>query len=321
MKQNFWKFTFIAACVCASGLTARAAALARADVIANPGWILHLDCDGLRPTVMGKYMLDELDKPEMKGRLGAFQTIFGFDIRNQVHGITLFGASQAPQDGVILVYADFDPNRLVTLAQGAQDYQSTPYKQQVIHSWADKRNGGQGRVYAAFQGNRAIFGQREDRVTAVLDVLNAGAPSLAASSSFPGVGTTGSGHFIEAAARKMDTTNLPPNAAILKLAKTIQLVVGEKNEQMTGTLTVETDSDDAALQMFNVTQGLTALMKMQAANNPKLQKFADAMAITQDGVKIVGNLNLSANDVVDMMKAFAAQRAAIKAAAASAEKP
>ena len=100
-------------------------------------WVLHVDCDGMRPTAIGQFLLAEMDKPEAQAKFAAFQTIFNFDPRKQLHGLTLYSTGKAPEDGVLLVYADFDPERLVTMAKAAKDYQSTTYKQHVIHNWID----------------------------------------------------------------------------------------------------------------------------------------------------------------------------------------
>ena len=74
MNSNFWKLTLGAGSVCAFGLLATAAPLQRADIAPNPAWLLHLDCDALRPTTIGQHVLSETDKPEAKAKLAAFQT-------------------------------------------------------------------------------------------------------------------------------------------------------------------------------------------------------------------------------------------------------
>ena len=189
MKQNKWKFALCAAGVCASGFLAHAAPLQRADVIADPAWVLHLDCDALRPTAVGQYILSEMDKPEAEAKLLAFQSIFNLDLRSQIHGLTLYGSTAVPEDGLLLVYADFDPVRLVTLAKAANRYQSSMHNRHAIHSWIGEskqgKNGVKPRVYAAMQGSRVIFGQREDRVGQALDVLDGVMASMAKGNAFP----------------------------------------------------------------------------------------------------------------------------------------
>src|SRR5215471_12260753 len=96
--------------------------LQRQDVPADPSWIVHLDCDALRPTMIGQFVLSELDKPETQAKLATFQSVFNLDPRTQLHALTLYSVSGVPEDGVLLVYADVDPERLTSLAQGASDH-------------------------------------------------------------------------------------------------------------------------------------------------------------------------------------------------------
>src|SRR5690349_7948887 len=84
-----------ALCLIALTPAVQAAPLRRADVVADPVWVLHVDLDGLRTTTVGKYIFSELDKPEAQAKLAAFQAIFNFDLAKSVHGVTLYGTSQA----------------------------------------------------------------------------------------------------------------------------------------------------------------------------------------------------------------------------------
>src|SRR5271169_3118436 len=116
MKTLLSKVTLALACLATGGLTASGAPLKRADVAADPAWVAHLDCDALRPTTIGQYIQSEMNKPDAQEKLAGFQSMVGFDLRTQLHGLTLYGTGSNPHDGVLLVYADFDPDRLVTLA-------------------------------------------------------------------------------------------------------------------------------------------------------------------------------------------------------------
>jgi hypothetical protein len=322
MNSNFLKSALCTSGVCAISLLATAAPLQRADVAANPAWLLHLDCDALRPTTIGQYILSEMDKPENKTKLAGFQTMFGLDLRTQLHGVTLYGSSATPEDGVLMVYADFDPAHLVTLAQAANDYQSSPHGKTVIHNWIDDKkkakDGVQPRVYAAIQGNRVIFGQREDRVGQALDVLAGSAPKLAGSKTFVGLGQPGNGHVVEAAARKMALPDSDPNAAVLKMSQSVELVLGESQKQFSGAITLVADNEEVAGHVLTIVQGLLALAKLQT-DKPESVKVANAITITQTGDHVVGKLILPAGDAVEMMKADAARKAAKAAKAAKAK--
>jgi hypothetical protein len=316
MKTNLWSRILCLAGL-AAGLSAAAMPLQRADVAAEPGWLVHVDCDALRPTAIGQYLLSELDKPEAQGKLGAFQAIFSFDPRTQLHGLTLYSTSDAPEDGVLLIHADFDAERLVTLAKGANDYQSTTHNGQTIHSWTDEKkkakHGVKSRVYAALQGNRIIvFGQRESAVAAALDVLGRKVANLSMTKTFPQLGETGDHAIVRAAARKLNISSSDPNAAILRLAKQLRLQIGEAGGNLTATLSLEAGDEEVAKQLAAVGQGLVALLKLQQ-EKPEAMRLANALSLKQDGLAVIATLGMPTDEVVAMMKAGAEKKAAKKA--------
>jgi hypothetical protein len=316
MKSNFLKLSLGAVLLCATGLVADAASLQRSDIPANPIWLAHLDFDALRPTTIGQFILGEMDKPEAKAKLAAFQSIFNFDLRTQLHGASAFGTSQKPEDGALILYADFDPDRLVTLAKAAKDYKSTDHNSHTIHNWIDEnkkgRHGDKSRVYASILGNRVIFAQREAVVAGVLDVIDATTPGLPAD-AFPDLGASGNSNFIEAAARKLDIPDSAPNAAVLRLSKTFQALIGEKSQQFQAAITLVADTDEAAGHITSIAQGLVSLMSLQT-NKPESVTLANAITIKQNGSSVAGTITLPAADVVTMMKADAARKAAAQKA-------
>jgi hypothetical protein len=291
---------------------AAAAPLKRADIPATPAWVLHVDADGLRPTTIGQYVLAELNKPEAQEKLSAFQSLFSFDLRTQLHGLTLYGTTNAPRTGVLLVYADFDPTKLVGLAKTVQDYSSTKHNAHEIHSWIDekRRDGEKPRVYAALGGSHlVIFGPQEARVVEALDVVDSITPSLAASKVFPQLGAGNDGTILQGAARKLDLPD--PNAAIFKLSKVIGLQVAEAQQQLTATLRLDADDEEVARNMSSIAQGLVALVRLQKEKSAS--KFADALSIKQEGASIVASLSVPAADVVEGLKGHAARKAEKKA--------
>lgn len=315
MKMNLLETTLYAGLL-AVGLTASASPLQRADLPAEPAWVVHFDVDGLRPTTIGQYLQGEMDKPEAQAKLAAFQQIFSVDLRTQLHGLTLYSTGTSSSDGVLLVYADFDAGKLLTLAKATKDYQSSTYKQHTIHNWIDDKkkphNGVQPRVYAAIEGARVIFGQREATVSQALDVLDGTVPRLSTSSTLPELGAAGDTSFIEAAGRKLDISSSDPNAAIFRFSKLARLQIKEVQGQVNATLTLDANDEAVAGNMLSIGQGLVGLMKLQK-EKPEAVKFADALAVKQDGARVVATLAMPAADFVEMLKADAARKAAKKA--------
>jgi len=317
MKLSLSIRIFCAGGLVGAGLAAMAAPLQRADVPAEPTWVLHVDCDALRPTGVGQYLLAEMDKPDAQAKFAVFQTLFSFDPRKQLHGLTLYSSGNAPEDGVLLVYADFDPERLVTLARAANGSQNTAYKRHVIYNWIDDKkkatNGVKPRTYAAIQGTHVVvFAQQEARVAQALDVLDQAVPNLSHSNVFPQLGAAGDPSFIAASARKLDVPDSTPNAAIFRLAKLMRLQIGETNRQVTARLSLEANDEAVARQAASVVQGVLALARLQK-EKPEAGKLADALSLKQNGASVVATLAMPAADVINILKAEAEKQAQKKA--------
>ena len=317
MRPSLRKLTLLSCVILGAGLSSIAGPLQRVDVAAEPAWVMHIDCDALRPTSLGQYLLAEMDKPDARPKLAAFQTLFSFDPRKQLHGLTLYSAGSAPEDAVLLVYADFDAERLVTLAKAARDSRSTPYKKNVIYNWIDDKkqatNGILARTYAAIAGSRVVlFAHQEKCVAKALDVLDRAAPNLAAGKVFPQLGASGNTSFIEASARKLDIPDSTPNAAMFRLAKGMQLQVGEVKGKVTATLSFEANSEEVAKQAASVVHGMLALVRWQS-QKPEIGKLAQALSLKQDGPSVVATLAMPAADVIGLIQAEAGTKEKQKA--------
>ncbi len=296
-----------------TGVKTLALPLQRADIAAQPTWVAHVDFDGLRPTAVGQFIQSEMQKPEAQAKLAAFQALFSFDLRTQLHGVSLYSTGTSPQEGVMVLYADFDPARLVTLAAAAKDSQSTSYRQRTIYNWIDEnrkntRKARPHRVYAAIAGARVVFGQREQTVREALDVLDGAAPSLASTHAFPQLGAVGDTSFVEAAARKMNLPDSDPNAAILRLSKLVRLQVNGAHQRLAATLTLEANDEEVAGHIGSIAQGLLALMKLQSGK-PEAAKLAEALTLRKDGAQVIISLTLPDAEAVELLKADAARKA------------
>ncbi len=318
IKMNRHLPLLLAACVAATASSAFAAPLKRSDLSAHSAWLLHVDCDALRQTSIGKYVLDEMDKPGAKNKLAAFQAIFNFDLRTQLHGVTLYSTGPKPKDGVLIIYADFDPDRLITLAKEAEAFEATTNNQHVIYGWTNprkKRDDDAGpRVYAAIQGSRVILGKREEGVTDALAVMDGATPNLSTSNNLPDWGASGQPAFLQAAARKLDFLGSNPNAVLLKLSRQLKFQAGETDQHVNAALTLEADDENTARQMATVAQGLLALLTLQQ-DNPNAAKLANAISVKQNGASLTAILSVPSADLIGAWKAEAAKKARKKAEA------
>ena len=106
-----------------------------------------------------------------------------------------------------------------------------------------------------------------------------------------------------------------PNAAILKMSQTVQLMLGESQQQFTGSITLVADTQEVAGNVLSIVQGLVSLAKLQK-DKPESVKIANAITVSQEGERVVGNLVMPAGEAVEIMKADAARKAELAAKAA-----
>lgn len=306
MNAHLLRMFFGACSLAGAAMPLLAVPLQRSDVPAAPAWVVHVDCDKLRPTAMGQYLLAEMEKPEAREQLAALWSPLRFDPRKQLHGLTLYSRANAPEEKVLLVYADFEAERLIRLARGARDYQTTPYKKHLIHNWIgenskSKQAAGR-RVYAAMQADRVVvLGRREPDVARALDVLDRAAGSLAGSSQFTQLGARSSGVFLQAAVSKVDLPPLNPAGAIFRLAKAGRLEVGETAGRLGATLNLEANDEAAAAQMLSASQALLALLRLQPGN-ASAARLAEGFILKQQGAEVVATLAVSTGDAIELMK-------------------
>lgn len=317
------KSCLLIGCLMSATLSSIANPVDRSAVMDNPAWALHLDADALRKSVVGAHILTELSKPEAELRFGVLKAAIGSDLRTALHGVTVYGASPSPEDGVALVSADINAERLAALAKMAEDYRTSSHGKHQVLSWIDakrrEKEGGQPRTYAAiYQDRMVIFAQKEARLTGALDVLDGTKPSLAKSPALPNFGG-GEPAIIQGTARQFDGPGGNPGAAVLKQSKLISLDVRESGRQLLANLSLEIKDAESAQHVANVARGIVGIIVLQS-DNPDAAKLARGLSVEQKDLTTIVKLNLPAEDVVAVMKADAAKKAAKEAAKEKAAK-
>lgn len=279
-------------------------------VIDQPAWYFHLDFDALRDSSIGKELLNEMHTPTEESRYTVLKLILGFDPRTGLHGLTVYGATPLPEDGVAIVYGDIDSTRLMALAAMAENYKSIGYRQHQVGSWIDanrrQSEGGQPRTYAAIHQNRAVlFAQRESRLLEALDVLDADRVSSLAVAN-PVEGSTSTNLVLQAMARQLDLPSNNPASTLFKQTKRMALEVLEPDKNLEATLTLESKAEKTAPQVASIAQGIIALISLQT-DNPDAIKLAKSLSVSQSGIQTILRMKISSEDVIASMKIHAAE--------------
>lgn len=248
----------------------------------NAVWVVHIDVERLKETEMGKFLLEELSKPETEQKIAAARTVFDFDPRKDLQTVTLFGTDLKNPSAVVLAQGRFDPERLITLAGGQNNYQRSDYAGLVIHQWDDEKSGRP--MYAAFPAAGWIAaGPEPAALKAALDVLGERKPSMAsrANSFLP---KAGNNLPVLIAAVSTAGAAMPDDAPpAVKDARSGALILSELAGEVSLDLAVEFGDAERAAQVRDMVAGFIAMATLNAQENPELAEIAQKAQVSLDG--------------------------------------
>jgi hypothetical protein len=268
------------------------------DVAADPAILVHVDCDALGVSSIGKSILSD---PDAQKGLSTVAALFDFDLRTQLHGLTVYATAEHPKDGVLIVYADFDPNRLIALAKAANSSECHTNGAHVIYTWlSDKKkdddDGDGKRVYGSILGHRVVFGQNESHLAEALEVMDGKAPSYAVKDGLPQA-EAGESVLAQGVVVKFPFDSADQNAAIFKMSKSVRLKLSETENHIDANLQLEASDTNTATQIAAIAQGLAAILKLQTGN-PDALKLANAIGIKQNGSAVAVTLTMPSAELV-----------------------
>lgn len=275
----------------------------------NAVWVVHIDVERLKETEMGKFLMEELSKPEAEQKLAAAQTVFDFDPRKDLQTVTMFGTDLKNPSAVVLAQGRFDPDRLATLAGGQKNYQRGDYAGVEIHQWDDEKSGRP--MYAAFPAaGWVVAGPEVAALKAALDVLGGRRPPLASrDSSF--LPKTPNSLPVMVAAVSTEGAVMPDNAPpAVKDARSGALILSETAGEVSLEMVVEFANPELASQVRDMAAGFIAMAALNAQENPELAEIAQKAQVSLDGPTARLRLRVPAAKLRAAAEKAAAERSA-----------
>ena len=258
----------------------QAATLDPATVSGDAKWVVHLDVDAIRSSILVQNAYQEFVEkcpiaPVAVPMLDGSRALIGMDPREDLHGMTLYGNRLGKEQGVLIVFADANQDLLVEKVKGARDYESSSYGSYELHSWTHKDRRGERPVTGAFYKDKAIvFSGSLAEVKGALDVLDGKQPSLTCdvlAAEIP-AGTT-------VIARAVGIAKVPGAPKLAQEIDSVSVVTGENEGQSFLHAKVVTRSTDVAEQMGTVAEGIRALGALHAINSPQDTKLVEGIKV------------------------------------------
>lgn len=309
-----------------------AAALSAVQVYAGPfnasqvgsgaRWVLHVDAEQLRSTVVGRAFLQQLSTGPEAAKLDALTLLIGSDLRRDLNGVTLYGASDREEDGVILVQGNFNAQQLTTLAKANDGYTSQIYRGNTIHSWPDKKKGpGKMTNASILPSGVVVFGGSDTALKAALDAATGQAATLAIENKYGLRTENAGGQSVFMAAADLDglkNAKARANAQTLRQARSGSVTIGQTGADVVAHVHLEADSAENAQKMHDAVRGLIAIVQLSDEADAQTKSFAESVQLQQQGQNLEVTLTRPAQQVADWLVSEMTKKA--KAGAATAPK-
>jgi hypothetical protein len=257
-------------------------------VSADAKWLLHLDADAMRGSVVANAGYEQYkEKCKAIGQqIEELRTACQiFDPIKDLKAVTFYGTQFKDDAGVAIVHASFSESVLNTLYEAVQklpDYKLLRHESHDMHAWTHAKGTPHQRsmIGVYVQPDLMLFGTSADEVAAALDVLDGAKPRLAEKTS-PMSAPTPAGTLLELRLTGLSTVKLPIESPIIKRIEMLGLTSGESDQVSYLTIKLGTNDAKAAEEVKAVIDGIldSALL---ATENYEMSELLNAVRVTAD---------------------------------------
>ena len=292
-------------------LGAAAAPFNPGDVSADARWVVHADFEQMRDSVLGARIMEKVGAEDGRAKFDALQAIFNFDPRTDIDSVTLYGAGEEKDDGVVILRGKLDADRLVTLVRANDAYAALSHDGRTIHSWVDEKKAARAesvgrdapRSYGcALADGTVVVSEREGRLRSALDVLAGRGASLLAGSTLPAMPGVEQAALLIAAANTGQLKELNPRAATLQNTEALALAVSEADGVFHAVLDLTADSAEAAQQLSKIVDGMVGLALLNAGSDPGGARIARSVGLRVNGVALRVSLDIPVAELIQTIE-------------------
>jgi len=284
---------------------APAAPLDLARVAADAKWLMHLDMDAARESIVLERAWERMVKmhPQAEQMMKMGAGMLGMDPRKDLRDVTMYGADTDKRNGVMVVRAKVNREMLERMVEKAPDHQTMEHNDHVLHAWTHK--GWKGRkgekVVGAFQKDDVlVFARTPDRVKAALDVLDGDAAT--ADRDGPLGGRVRPGSILVARAAAVDPDTKCP---VLRQGRAFRVALGENDGASLYRARLDMKSPEAADQAEDVVEGLAAVARLRWGDEAAAMKLVDGLETKTEGATCMISWDAPADGVWAVMETMA----------------
>ncbi len=277
-------------------------------VAADAQWVIHVDVAALLDSTIGRFILEHGEALDLDlDDLDEFKRETGLDPRTDLKSVTVYGTGDEPgEDGVIVAVTN---DRVDEAIEKLLDNDEGPIRKREMNGRTIYVIGrGDDRHYLAIERagrNRRIVVLSDERhiLSHALKVIDNDAPSLSMGrSKIPG-NDPQEGSLVFVAVGDIEAFgDSDPASRILRMSDGFTADIGEIDGVLLAQATVSTDSPEVAQDITEVIQGLVALGRIVAAQQPELgpiAQLADSLKVRTRDSRITLKIRYDAGDLLE----------------------
>ncbi len=296
------------------GRTGGAAPVQAKNLPADAKWYLHLDFDAMKNTAIYGQILDavRLEYP-IDDFLPQLKEAIGINPLTDISGVTVFNNSFEKDVAAVLVYAQFDKDRLLNAVAQNPEYAAVDYKKHTIQTWTDP-NDSKSKAGCVYDDGLILMGNGKESIKMAIDALDAKkdtGPAL--------VKEAPKGAFLYAAA-DLAQSNDANVSQLLSNSQAATAAIGEVDGKMSVKVNLTAKTADQGAKLKQMLDGIKAFGELGARETPTAVDLIREVQVSVDGAKVMISIQHDAKTLVETLKKLDAENKAKAAKAAGAQK-
>jgi hypothetical protein len=311
---------------------ASADGLQKSRVPSTARWIVHLDVEALKTSKLYETVREESTKDGsegLDGGLAHIKAMAGLDPTVDLKGLTLYSTVKSEKSCVALLSGNANIDAALDKLKTKEQYRSTKVGSYTLHTWGNehdtwyayvcRKSGSEERVVAASQDS--------DQLTRAIALLQGSGESMADTSRAPFQAQPAAGSILFAAAGESlnELGEVEPLSAVVKLARTFVIDVGEDRGETFAHVTLDTRKPEDAQRIQQVLQGAVALVSLAGDEDhsearARLQHVLESVHVSVSDTRVAASFRYDVKQLIEDLKSLESLDAKGKEAAKGAKK-
>ncbi len=279
--------------------------LIKSQISGAANWFVHADLEQFNKSRIGQLVRAEMENRGVEDKLREFAIVFSFHPLDDVRDVTVYGTGSDEEKGVVLVDGVFDRDKLLAMVRFSEEYEQYEYRDITLYRWLhkDKPEDESGKMmYGCFYGDDLMVMSRGlDAVKQAVDVLSGSAENANDMFNQPALQATGV--FLKFAAYDVGRmAEQQPQAASLKQAEEMALVLGEQQGNIYAVLELKAAAEEAALNIRKVGDGILGFAALAGQEQPILAKLAEKVHLSSEDSTVRVRFEAESGSILSLLK-------------------